>query len=91
MNHIFLVKRPDHAAWDEYISFVVCCNSTVEASLFHPDDESNYDECKKGWFCPSGYPSRSWPVNPTDLKVTVLGPAYQEIKKGVVCSSFNAG
>ena len=95
---IYEISQNINSCYDTYDSAIVCAESEEEARTIHPDgDHVDFDE--NGWFTTSDTGIRwdrdsdTW-VDPKDInkiKVEFLGVAKEEIKKGVMLASFNAG
>lgn len=74
--NLYLLENLRKFDYDAYESAVVCARSLEEAVEINP----------------APYPSDSWwPTNPAEIKVTLLGTARSDLKKGVICSSFYTG
>lgn len=89
-KNLYLVKRTsDFIHCDQYYDFVICCENEDEARLTHPDEDCT-DEWSK---CGHDNEYDGWVnfKNVDTLKVTFLGQANMDIKKGVICSSFFRG
>ena len=95
MKNLYLVSQGVNSTYDNYDSFVVCCDTEEEARMTHPegylasiqDGVPNANGHKEWWR------DRSW-VRRDQLdkvKVEYLGKASGLLPTGVVCSSFNAG
>lgn len=78
MMNIYKVERTDNVDYDEYDSFVVVAENDQIARNTHPEGPRN------------GRRHQTWPVDPEDLIVTLIGQVTSGID-GVVCASFNAG
>lgn len=49
--NLYLVTRKDHIGYDEYISFVVCCENTWDARKTHPENELfKFDTIGMTWY-----------------------------------------
>ena len=82
---LFLVFRDDAIDYDTYNSFVVCASSRKEAMNTHPDGGTIDWERERSWL------GSVWCSDVQHVSVKYLGIATGSLKKGVVCSSFNAG
>lgn len=98
--NIYLVERTDEIDWDEYKSFVVCCETEQDARETFPDSSVPFifDNSLKTWIDPINktrelkYHLQSWISGRFlhSLNITFIGIA-DAVKKGVILSSFNAG
>ena len=79
--NIYLVKRDTPTGYDEYASFVVFAETSLEAQHTHPSWAVDDWDGSEGW---------GW-VNCNQVQVTLLGMADSRAKAGVVCSDYNAG
>ena len=79
---LYLLQRPDRVGYDEYDAAVVCATSGEEARFIHPSGNP--------W---NGEPDdtyESW-TPASEVIVTYLGDAEEEISLGLILASFNAG
>lgn len=67
--------------YDTYDSCVVCALSEEDAKLIQPDGGKYQDYEWMG----------VWVNDLKDIKVVYLGEASEDLKRGVICASFNAG
>lgn len=75
--NIYLLEQNDRTGWDTYDSCVVNAYTEENARKIRPASHTDYS---------------SWPLDTTNVKVTLIGKALKTInKEGVVLSSFNAG
>lgn len=74
--NLYFISQTINNDWDTYDSAVVACDTADEARNMHPGGE-------KGWEC-------YW-CRPEYVAVKLIGVAADNIERGVVCSSFNAG
>jgi hypothetical protein len=81
---LYKISQNINNDYDTYDSAVVCAKSKNDAKTIHPgkgsykvgiDKLNNYD---------------SWCLQ-KDVHVEYLGVAQSKVKRGVICSSFNAG
>lgn len=79
MSKLYLIWQDVKTGWDTYDSAVVCADNEEEAR--NTTVGSSYSE---GSMC------YEW-AQPKDVKVKYIGEAAQNIEKGVVLDSFNAG
>lgn len=84
---LFLVSRLDDVDYDEFDAFVVSCETEEEARHTHPQYTASGGV---GGFHEGAPPGGSWPVQPRDVKVEIIGKSTLGEKR-VVLSSFNAG
>lgn len=82
---LFLVSRDGVIDYGTYDSFVVCASGYEEAMNTDPDGGTIDWDLERSW---SG---GLWCKNVEHVSVKYLGIATGSLKKGVVCSSFNAG
>lgn len=77
--------------YDTYDAAIVAAESEDEAKLIHPRSYIWVDDV--GWtYSTSGKViSFCWSNTPDQVTVTLIGTAADEVKKGVVIASFNAG
>lgn len=98
--NIYLVKRTGEIGWDEYESFVVCCETEQDARETFPDSSVSFifNNSLETWIDPANktrelkYHLQTWIPGRflNTLNVTFIGIA-DAVKKGVILSSFNAG
>ncbi len=81
---LYLLTQNSNRGYDTYDSCVVCAHSAEDAATISPD--SYGDDFPN--FKPN---SSTWAKQIQDIEVTELGIAHDNIKRGVICSSFNAG
>jgi len=74
--NLYLIERTDHWGYDDYDSAVVCAE--------------NVEEARRTEVAVSKYGFNPW-TTPDNVKVKMLGTAKDNIEKGVVLASFNAG
>jgi hypothetical protein len=79
--NLYYLSQDDETGYDTYDSCVVAADSEDEARLIRPDGGDNWDSMF----------GSSWARYPNKVKVTFIGVAASTVKRGVVCSSFNAG
>ena len=79
---IWKISQKD-ADYDEYVGAVVCAETEEEARNIHP-------EIAKHMLDNKGYLATVW-VEPKDVIVEFICTAKEDIKKGVIFASFNAG
>lgn len=80
---LYHIWQSENKGYDTHSNMVVCAESEDEARLIHPYWP---DPWKNGFF-----DSSSWCRKPEDVHVLYLGEATDNIKKGIICSSFHAG
>ena len=83
--NLYLVSQDEHTDYDTYDSFVIACENAEVARYTNPGSGDAMTE--KDW----KYAYRSWCSSPDNVKVTYLGIAHPSVKRGIICSSFNAG
>jgi hypothetical protein len=84
---LYLLSQTVCDGYDTYDSCVVAAESELEAKKIHPN--GYYDSGEENWW--DDAMGCSWPNKLEDIDVVYIGSAVAGIKKGVVCSSFNAG
>ena len=86
--NLYLVERHDIGRWDTFDSFIVCCNTEQEARETYPNNSGD-----TSWI--TDKPTQYMPWVRGDeidlLRVTMIGVASPDTKKGVVLASYNAG
>jgi hypothetical protein len=86
---IYLLTQNVVDGYDTYDSCVVCAENEEEARKIHPAEwvkEEDWKESK----CSAASIWVSW-KDIDKIKVTELGEANNNIKKGCILASFNAG
>lgn len=102
--NMYLVTRPNiyRDCYDEYDSFVVCCETEQEARETLPGDQGRaFDKLRSCWvdtfsgrvYGTHKYNTCSWilGLDIETLEVEHIGTALLGTQKGVILSSFNAG
>lgn len=75
--NLYLIKQSVFHGYSDYFdSAVVAAETEDEARATRPGSEYYID---------------SWPHNPAQVQVELLGVAKAFTKAGVICASFNAG
>jgi hypothetical protein len=78
--NLYLLSQKVNTGYDTYDSCVVAAESAEDARVIQPREiEFEQDEDFSFW------------VSPEHVTVTFLGRAAESIKRGAICSSFNAG
>lgn len=75
--NLYLIYQDVNNDYDTYYSAVVAATSDDDAKNIHP---SGYDNWEIGVWC-----------NAQLVKVKLIGVANKDMKRGVICASFNAG
>ena len=75
--NLYLIYQDVNNDFDTYDSAVVAAESDDDARNIHP---SGYDNWGLSVWC-----------KPDQVKVTLIGNAEDNMKRGVICASFNAG
>ena len=78
---LYLLSQNDVRGYDTYDSMVVCAESAETAIQIHPRGEWH-----NGMFR-----DNSWCQDPSDVTVEYLGEASDQVRPGIVCSSYHAG
>lgn len=79
--NLYLISQNVNNNYDTYDSAVVCATTPEDAKHMHPD------EGLEQW---NGLANYEW-VATEDVKVVWIGTAGDDIKRGVIIASFNAG
>lgn len=74
--NLYLIYQDVNNDFDTYDSAVVAAENEDDARSIHPSGYDNWDE--------------TW-CKPDQVKVTMIGKAEDNMKRGVICASFNAG
>jgi len=89
-NKLYLISQEENNGYDTYDSAVVVAPDEETAKIIDPANtlqifmtEKDWDYNKNSW--------GSWCSSPDKVKVLYLGDATDDLKVGVVTSSFNAG
>jgi hypothetical protein len=77
--NLYLISQTENNGYDTYDSAVVCA----------PDMETARNIIPGGGFWSDTW--SEWASCPENVTVKYLGVASEEIKQGIVCSSYNAG
>lgn len=89
MLNLYLLTQDVNCDYDTYDSCIVAAESEDEAKLIHP---RSYIWTSVGWtYHTSKTYDCSWSNTPDQVTVTLIGTAANDVKKGVVIASFNAG
>lgn len=80
--NLYLISQDQNDDYDTYDSAVVCAESEDDAMAMHP----NGSVCE--WPV-TGF--TTWAFSQDAIVVKLIGVAGNEIPRGVVCASFNAG
>ncbi len=75
---LFLISQSANNGYDTYDSAVVCAETEDEARHIHPGGGHDWA-------------ADTWCRNPSDVDVVLIGEAIEQLLKGVVLTSFNAG
>lgn len=75
---LYYLWQDENNDYDTYDSCVVCAESEEEAKKIHPDGDGNFKRC-------------TWASCPENVKCELIGIATDNVEKGVVIASFNAG
>ena len=73
--------------YDTYDSAVVCAENELEAVKIHPNGDYNYEEKEDGMIDKE---FGTW-AKKEYVEAELIGEADENIGKGVIVSSFNAG
>lgn len=75
--NLYLIHQDVNNDFDTYDSAVVAAESDDDARSIHPSGNDEWDD-------------DTW-CKPDQVKVTMIGKAEDNMKRGVICASFNAG
>lgn len=100
--NIYLLSQDIVNGWDTYDSCVVVAENEIDARATHPSEHITHHRNGKWMGTYTGgdniggeyeNESCSWVsfVDVSRVDVKLIGVASDHIKKGVICSSFNAG
>jgi len=79
---IYKIEQNVDNGYDTYDSAIVCAESEEEAKKIHPSGDGETQAKATKYDCWCGL---------KDVNVEYLGEAKEELKKGVIVASFNAG
>jgi len=79
---IYKLVQDKNGGYDTYDSCIVVAEDEEEAKKFHADGTYDYTISDSSW---EGWASAEY------VKAEYIGEAKENIKKGVILSSFNAG
>lgn len=82
--NLYLISQDEKTGWDIYDSAVVCAEDEESARNIHPQEQYEWNK-NEPW------DSSTWCSSTAKVKVTYLGIAREELVRGVVCASYNAG
>jgi hypothetical protein len=92
--NIYLIEQDVLTGYDTFNAAVVIAENETKAKLIHPN-EYEWNPEIHAWVegteivdDPS-VPPATWPA-PAYIKVTLLGRAEADMKKGIVCADFRA-
>ena len=88
MLNLYLISQNIRCDYDTYDSAVVCAESEDDARRMHPDGRGDAFVPEKGR---RKVRYKTWCDRPDQVTVIGLGIAIGDVKRGVVCASFNAG
>jgi hypothetical protein len=88
-NKLYLISQEENVGYDTYDSAVVVAPDEETAKIIDPRNwgRDNIFMTEEDW----NRPYSSWCSSPDKVKVLHLGEATDDLKVGVVTSSFNAG
>ena len=82
---LYLLSQTDQNDYDTFDSCVVAAKNEDDARMVHPYDK--HFPTVNNWL-DTNY---TWANKPENVNVTLIGTAIKGTKRGVICSSFNAG
>lgn len=95
---IFHLSQNENTGYDTYDSFVVAAENFKEALHTHPDIGilKRWDEHQECWVDdetkkPVKDIFPTWVTTIENVKCVYIGRATEDVAKGVICASFNAG
>ena len=77
--NLYLLSQNQRNGYDTFDSLVVAAYSEEQARLIGPSPDYKWEY------------GRVWAYEPDAVKVTLIGVAAPDVRKGVVLASFNAG
>ena len=87
---LFLISQTENTDYDTFDSAVVACASAEEARNMHTAG-GVIDWARKQTGAALRAIDVEWCLKPESVFVKYLGEAADEVKTGVICSSFNKG
>ena len=76
--NLYYLWQDENKDYDTYDSCVVCAENEEEAKSIHPDENWGWRSC-------------TWASSVENVKCELIGIATDNVEKGVVIASFNAG
>lgn len=92
--NLYLISQEENNGWDTYDSAVVCAETEDEARRIHPCEyvdawkvgaDADEEENRERWW------TGDWALSPSSVSARLIGKAAEDVKRGVVLASFNAG
>lgn len=80
--NLYLISQNVSNDYDTYDSVIVCAETENDARMIHPDEYDDWDGEDEEF--------SSW-CAAKDVEVKIIGAAANNLKKGVVLASYNAG
>jgi len=85
---LWLLSQNINNDYDTFDAIIVAAETKREARLIGPKwgwDESDWTAAKQNMY------NRGWVLEPSQVEVKYLGEAADNVKKGLILASFNAG
>ena len=80
--NLYLLEQNDNTGYDTYDSCVVCAENEQDAITISPDSRYTIEQ---------KHPDTSWARSIESVTCEFLGVANENIERGIVLASFNAG
>ena len=87
--NLYLISQNVNNDYDTFDSAIVCADTEDDARMIHPKENDEYDPIKS-WDGECGEIWDSW-CAAKDVQVKIIGAAANNLKKGVVLASYDAG
>jgi hypothetical protein len=84
--NLYKVSQDENVDYDTYDSMIVAAENEADAASIHPDEGKEWSP-KDMWT----RKYRTWTSSPMNVEVKYIGTAADDIGRGVVLASFNAG
>lgn len=91
--HLYKVvpRSKNWGGYDTFDSMVVVAETSDDACQMYPGWVHPHSQSSEPKTWPKEYDSGAWPDSPDKVTALYLGVAAPGLKRGIVCSSFNAG
>jgi hypothetical protein len=81
--NLYLLTQDTNNGYDTYDSCIVAAESLEDAVMISPSSTSWEDAATSRW--------STWARYPKEVAATEIGKANNDVERGVILSSFNAG